>query len=82
MGDLLRSFLGNIWVKTKYAEKTCVSMWGQSSIQKTTGMLQAHLYFNLPRVGQIVNMTILAHFNFSSSKTPFKKNNSKSVWVL
>ena len=34
MGDLLESFSENARVRTKHAEKTRVSLWGQSSIRK------------------------------------------------
>ena len=34
MGDLLGSFLENMWVKTKYTKKFYVGLWGQSLILK------------------------------------------------
>jgi len=41
MGDLLRSFLVSVPVRTKHAEKTRVGLWGQSTILKAdVGMLQ------------------------------------------
>jgi len=36
MGDLLGYFLVSIQVRTKHAEKTCVSLWGQSAILKAS----------------------------------------------
>jgi len=32
MGDLLGSFSGSVWARTKHAGKTCGDLWGQSTI--------------------------------------------------
>jgi len=34
MGDLSGSFSVSVRVRTKHAEKTCVGLWGQSTILK------------------------------------------------
>ena len=31
-GDLLGSFPGNVWARTKHAKKACVDFWGNSKI--------------------------------------------------
>lgn len=34
MGDIWESFLKNMRVRTKYAEKTCIDLWDRSTILK------------------------------------------------
>ena len=39
MDDLLESFLENMWVRIKHAEKSRVNLWDQSLIRKQSKLI-------------------------------------------